>query len=174
MRYHHAVIHIALQTATKWGLLGRNVADAVEPPRIHRGEMQTWNESEISTFLEEAKGTQYYTLFYLALFTGMRRSELLALRWQDIDFIYGQISVSRSLHQLKNGEYVFTQPKSERSRRTIALPSSAFLALESYRKQKEMDRDLLKLSLNESDLIFSRLLSENVILINTDIVPSGT
>jgi integrase len=136
VRYHHAVIHVALQTAIKWGLLGRNAADAIEPPRIRRREMQTWNESEISSFLEAARGTQYYTLFYLTLFTGMRRSELLALRWQDIDFIYGQISVSRSLHQLKNGEYVFTQPKSERSRRTIALPPSAFLRWNRIVKRK--------------------------------------
>jgi len=156
VRYHHAVIYVALQTAVRWGLTNRNVSDAITPPRIQRGEMQTWNESEISSFLEAAKGTQYYTLFYLALFTGMRRSELLALRWQDIDFIYGQIYVSRSLHQLKTGEYVFTQPKSERSRRTIALPPSAFLTLASYRKSKEMERDLLNLTMNESDLVFCR------------------
>ena len=84
----------------------------------------------------------------------MRRSELLALRWQDIDFIYGQISVSRSLHQLKSGEYIFTQPKSEKSRRTIVLPPSAFLVLESYRKAKEMEQDLLGLPFNENDLVF--------------------
>jgi integrase len=156
VRYHHAVMHVALQTAIKLGLLGRNVSDAIEPPPIRRREMQIWNESEISKFLETARGTPYYTLFYLALFTGMRRSELLALRWQDIDFIYSQIYVFRSLHQLKNGEYVFTQPKSERSRRTIALPPSAFLVLESFRKAKEMERDLLNLALNEGDLVFSR------------------
>ncbi|GAI96442.1 unnamed protein product, partial [marine sediment metagenome] len=126
VRYHHALIHIALQTAVKWGSVSRNVADAVEPPKFKRSQMQTWNEHEVNQFLEAAKDSQYYALFYTALFTGMRRSELLALRWQDIDFIYSQIYVSRSLHHLKDGSYVFTQPKSERSRRTIALPPSAF------------------------------------------------
>lgn len=157
VRYHHAVMHSALQIAVKWGLVARNVADAVEPPRIRRSEMQTWNEKEAGQFLEAAKGGQYYALFYTALFTGMRRSELLALRWQDIDFIYSQIQVSRSLHQLKNGDYVFTEPKSARSRRTIALPPSAFLVLESYRKAKEIESKMLGISLNENDLVFSNL-----------------
>lgn len=98
IRYHHAVTHKALQTAVKWGLVGRNVADGVDIPRIHRYEMQTWDENDVTRFLEVAKGSHYYALFYTALFTGMRRSELLALRWQDIDFIFSQIYVNRSLH----------------------------------------------------------------------------
>lgn len=157
VRYHHTVLHKALNTAVKWGLVGRNVADSVDVPRARRTEMQTWNEQEVIRFLEAAKGSSYYALFYTALFTGMRRSELLALRWQDIDFIYSQISVSRSLHQLKNGSYIFTEPKSERSRRTIALPPSAFLELESYRKARELDADLLGIPLNDFDLVFNNL-----------------
>ncbi len=157
LRYHHGVIHIALQTAVKWGLVGRNVADAVEPPKFKRTLMQTWNEDEVNTFLEAAKSTQYYPLFYVALYTGMRRSELLALRWQDIDFIYGQIYVTQGLHHLKDGTYVFTQPKSEKSRRTIALPPSAFLVLETYRKAREVECKMLDTELKDSDLVFSTL-----------------
>jgi len=155
IRYHHALIHIALQTAVKWGLVGRNVADAVAPPKFKRSQMQIWNENEVNQFLEAVKDTEYHALFYTALFTGMRRSELLALRWQDIDFIYSQIYVSRSLHHLKDGSYVFTQPKSERSRRTIALPPSAILVLNEYHKAKEADNLLLGMTLNDSDLVFS-------------------
>jgi len=157
VRYHHALIHIALQTAVKWGLVSRNVADAAEPPKFKRSQMQTWNEYEVNQFLEAAKDTQYYALFYTALFTGMRRSELLALRWQDIDFIYSQIYVCRSLHHLKDGSYVFTQPKSERSRRTIALPPSAFLVLSEYRKAKDTDALLLDKPITDTDLVFSNL-----------------
>ncbi|BAQ34817.1 putative recombinase [Dehalococcoides sp. UCH007] len=97
-----------MQTAVKWGLVARNVADAVEPPRIQRTEMQIWNEEEINIFLENSKDSPYYALFYTALFTGMRRSELLALRWQDIDLILRQIHVNRSLHHLKDGTYIFS------------------------------------------------------------------
>jgi integrase len=155
IRYHHAVVHKALQTALKWGLVALNAADGVEIPKLKQIEMQTWNETELSQFLEAAKSSQYYELFYLALFTGMRRSELLALRWQDIDFILGQIYVNRGIHQLRNGSYVFTQPKSTRSRRTIALPPSAIMVLQEYHDKRQMDAAMLDLTLTDSALVFS-------------------
>jgi integrase len=68
-------------------LLNRNVADTVSPPRYQRPQWQTLNELDINTFLEAAEKTSYYVLFYQALFTGMRRSELLALRWCDVDLL---------------------------------------------------------------------------------------
>ncbi|MFC1962327.1 tyrosine-type recombinase/integrase [Chloroflexota bacterium] len=157
VRYHHVILHKALATAIKWGLVSRNVADGVDVPRARRSEMQTWDESEIATFLESVKGTQYYALFYTALFTGMRRSELLALRWQDIDFIFSQVSVSHSLHQTRDNAFIFTAPKSEKGRRTIALPPSAFLVLEAYRKAKEIEITMLGTTLQESDLVFNTL-----------------
>ena len=150
-------MHKALQVAVQWGLITRNVADAVTAPRAQRHDMSTWDEDEVNIFLEAAEDSQYHALFYTALFTGMRRSELLALRWQDIDFIYSQIYVSRSLHHLKDGSYVFTQPKSEKSRRTIALPPSAFLVLSEYRKQREAEALLLGQILKDDELVFSTL-----------------
>lgn len=66
VRCHHVVIHRALQTAVKWGILSRNVADAVDPPRARHEEMQNWDEYDITHFLEGAKDTSYYTLFYTA------------------------------------------------------------------------------------------------------------
>ena len=108
----------------------------------------------MNCFLEVAKESHYYPLFYTALFTGMGRGELLALRWQDVDFIYSQIYVNRSLHQLRNGSYIFTQPKSEKSRRTIAMSSSLFLVLSEYRKVKETEALLLGQAVNETDLVF--------------------
>lgn len=157
IKYHHVVLHKALQTAIKWGSVSRNVADGLDLPRAGRSEMQIWNEDEISQFLEAAKGTQYYALFYTALYTGARRSELLALHWHDIDFIYGQIYVNRSMHHLKDGSYVFTAPKSQRSRRTIALPPSAFLVLQEYQKAKEAESLLMDVPLRDNDLVFSVL-----------------
>jgi integrase len=64
-----------------------------------RHEMQVMNESDVHVFLEYVKSTRYYALFYTALFTGMKRSELLALRWSDVDLLLCQISVSRSIHR---------------------------------------------------------------------------
>jgi integrase len=155
VRYHHVVLHIALKTAVKWGLLSRNVADAVDPPRIRNTEINTWDEDDIIRFLNTAKDTPYYALFHTALFTGMRRSELLALRWQDIDFIYGHISVSRSLHHLNDGSYVFTQPKSAKSQRIIALSPSAIIALKEHREKQKLEKIVQGISLSDYDLVFS-------------------
>ncbi len=90
VRHHHTTLHKALQTAVEWGLLSRNSADAVSPPRVQRAEMQTWDEDDITRFLEAARNSPYHAPFYTAIFTGMRCSELLALRWQDADFILSQ------------------------------------------------------------------------------------
>ena len=157
VKYHHTVIHKALQTAVKWGLVSRNVADGVDIPRACHKEMQTWDEDDVTRFLKIAKDSPYYTLFLTALYTGMRRSEMLALRWQDIDFLFGQVSVSRSLHQLKDGSYVFTQPKSAKSRRTIALSPSAILMLQENKEKQEVTRAKLGVPLKDDDLVFSTL-----------------
>lgn len=155
VRYHHVVIHKALQTALKWGLISHNVADSVDVPRSRRIEMQTWDEDDVAHFLETAKQSPYYTLFYIALFTGMRRSELLALRWQDVDLVYSQVYVSRGLHHLRDGSYVFTEPKSAKSRRMIALPPSAILTLRIHYEKQKQERAMLGMSLKDDDLVFS-------------------
>lgn len=159
VRYHHAVLHVALRTAVKWGLLSRNPADAVSPPKVRSKEMRTWGEDEIARFLESAKDTPYHALFYLALFTGMRRSELLGLRWLDVDLdlIVEQISVTRTLHHLKDGTYVFTEPKSVRSRRTIALPPTAAQVLREHRERQESIKLILGIMPKEDDLVFAHV-----------------
>ena len=157
VRYHHAVIHVALKTALQWGLIVRNPADAVKPPKLHRSEMKTWEEPEIHQFLERAKDSQYYSLFYTALFTGMRRSELLGLRWSDVDLVLGQVHVSRTLHCLDDRTYVFTEPKSAKSRRTIDLPPSATSTLRAHQEKQRLDRAMLGKPWSNEDLVFSTL-----------------
>ena len=154
VKYHHAVIHKALQTAVKRGLIIRNPADSVDVPRKGHNEMQIWNEYEVNQFLEAAKNSQYYALFYIALFTGMRRGELLGLRWSDIDFLFCQLSVNRTLHQLKNGTYIYTQPKSAKSKRTIALSPSAMVTLNNHKDKQEAIYKALGKPLTENELVF--------------------
>jgi integrase len=155
VRYHHVVLHKALKTAVKWELIIRNVTDAVDPPRPRKTEMTTWDEIEVSKFLEAAKKTEYYPLFHTAIFTGMRRSELLALRWRDVDLTNSQISISRSLHQLKDGTFIFTQPKTVRSQRTIAISPSSISVLKELHEKQKLERLLQEIPLNDDDLVFS-------------------
>jgi len=155
VRQHHMVLHRALHIATNWGLIPRNPADVIDPPRSQRPEMHVMNEDNIQGFLEAARSTPYYALFYVALFTGMRRSELLALRWSDADLVLGQISVNKSLHRLRDGSFVSTQPKTAKGRRTIALPPSASLTLKQHRERQEQAQLVLGRLVQESDLVFS-------------------
>ena len=157
VRHHHVTLHDALQSAVKLGLLSRNPADAVSPPRAQRSEMHTWDEDDIHRFLDAAKDTPYYALFYTALYTGMRRSELLALRWQDVDFILSQIYISRSLHHLRDGKIVFRAPKTAKGRRTVALPPSATLLLKEEWERQKLERAMLGIGLSDDDLVFSHL-----------------
>jgi integrase len=154
VRYHHAVIHKALKTALKWGLVNRNVADGAEPPFKHRYEIQVWDDWEITKFLEAAKDSPYFALFHTVLYTGVRRSELLGLQWRDIDFVFCQLSVRRGLHHLKDGSYVFLDTKSDKSRRTIALSPAAIMVLREHRERQEQDRLLSGKPLQETDLVF--------------------
>ena len=157
VRHHHTALHKALETAVEWGLLSRNVADAVRPPHVDRTDMKVWGENEVTQFLETAKSTPYYALFYTALFTGMRRSELLALRWQDVDSIVGQVYVSRSMHQLKDRSFVFRPPKTAKGRRTVALPPSVVLVLNEHRKKQDLERVLLGIPLADDALVFGNI-----------------
>jgi len=157
VRHHHMALHSALQHAVKWGLIQRNPADAVSPPKAQKPEIQTWDEYEIRRFLDATKDSTYYPIFYLALFTGLRRSELLALRWQDVDSFYCQLYVSRSMHHLKTGEIVFRQPKSAKGNRTVALSPSTLEMLREYRQKQEAEAVLLGKSVTENDLLFCHL-----------------
>jgi len=156
VRHHHMTLHGALQSAVKWGLLARNPADGVDAPRYQAHEMRTLNEDDIRIFLAAAHPTPYYALFYLALFTGMRRSELLALRWNDIDLDLAQVSVVRTLHQLHDRKIVFRAPKTAKGRRTVARPPSAALRLREHRQKQEAVRVCLGIPLQGDDLVFSQ------------------
>ena len=113
--------------------------------------------SDFLIVLEAAKATPYYALFYLAIFTGMRRSELLALRWCDVDLLLCQIYVTRTLHHLRNGEIVFRAPKTAKGRRMIALSPSTIIVLREHREKQELARAMLGISLKDDDLVFSQL-----------------
>ena len=155
VRHHHTALHKALQTAVEWGLIFRNAADAVRAPYVQRADMQTWNEDDITRFLDVAKDSPYYALFYTALFTGMRRSELLALRWSDLDLLLCHVYVSRSLHVLRGGKVVFRPPKTAKGRRMIALSPSAVSVLRKHKEKQEMERLFLGKTLTNEDLVFS-------------------
>jgi len=156
VRYIHSTLHRSLQIAVKLGLIIRNLADAVDPPKAQQREMLTMSESDIHIFLEYARSTRYYTLFYLVLFTGLRRSEVLALKWSKVDLILCQLYVILGLHQLQNGSLEFRQPKTAKGRRLVSLSPSTILLLKELREQQEIERKNVGLELSGDDLVFSQ------------------
>jgi integrase len=156
VRHHHALLHRALKNAMEWGLIMRNPADTAHPPKAQPTEINIMNEGEIQEFLEAAKQTPYFHLFHTILFTGLRRSEVLALRWSDIDLLLCQISVSRSIHRLRNGSFIYRQPKSAKGKRTVALSPVATQVLNSYHEKMASERILEGKPIKETDLLFSK------------------
>ncbi|WP_353915164.1 site-specific integrase [Dehalococcoides mccartyi] len=119
--------------------------------------MHTLTEAEVHKVLETARETPYFALFYLALFTGLRRSELLALKWSDIDLNMGQLSISRSLHSLAGGKIIIRQTKTARSTRTVALSPSTVQVLKDHKCKQQAFKLLAGLHLNEDDFIFTNI-----------------
>ena len=155
VRHHHRLLHVALETAVKWQLVTRNVADAVAPPKYRQEEMKTFDQDGLNAFLESIRDSQYHPLFYALLYTGLRRSEALALRWQDVDVDLGYISVHRTLHQLNDKSFVIRQPKSDKSRRTVALPPSLSTVLRRHRESQRTQGLVLGAPVSDADLVFA-------------------
>ncbi len=151
--YHHRMLAEALGHAVKMGLVARNVADAVDPPRPSRPAMTTLAPKDIPRLLSTAEEMPYHDLFYTALYTGLRLGELLALRWCDVDLDLSFLSVVQTLY--RRGDYVIKEPKSRYSRRTVALPPSLALLLRRRRAEQEALGGLLGKPITYGDFVFA-------------------
>ena len=129
--HFHRVLHKAFAHAVKWQLLSRNTIDAVQPPRAERKEMQALDDSEIAKLLQHVDGKLLNMPVLLAVTTGLRRGEILGLRWSDVDLKGLRLQVTQSLEQTSEG-LRFKSPKTTRSRRTIALPGLTVEALRAH------------------------------------------
>ena len=125
VRYAHNVLSSAFKQAIKWQMLIRNPCDLCELPRLEKAEMKYFSPDEVSKFLLKAKSDKYFLIFLLALETGMRPEEYLAVQWKDIDLETGVLSVRRALvSNRKGGGFKFEEPKTSKSRRSIPLSGS--------------------------------------------------
>lgn len=144
-----------LRWAVKMRMLAQNAADAVDPPRFERKEMRVVDAAGVTRLLRAAQGTDLQAIVAVAIGTGLRRGELLALRWSDVDLDQRRLAVRRSLETVK-GVTRTKPPKTARSARTIALPPFvADILLAGQRRQTELRRGL-GLTLPEDGWIFVR------------------
>ena len=130
----HVVLHGALSQAVKDGKLFRNVADAVEPPRPRRNIARTLEPDQIAQLLATAEGTPLYELVVLALHCGLRRSELLALEWEDVNLKERYLTITKGL-TVADRQLIVREPKTQQSTRIIPLDQEALDALLRLRRR---------------------------------------
>ena len=157
VKHHHRVLSGALVYAVRMNRVGRNVAHAVVPPRPGNREMNTLDERGVEALLEAAQGSRYYSIFHLAVYTGLRRSELLGLRWKDVDLYMATLSVTQVMHKLEGGEVVFMEPKTAKSRRQVALTPDSAINLRAHKEQQEQERASVGTTVDGNTLVFSRI-----------------
>lgn len=151
----HVTIHRALRDAVRWGHVARNVADLANRPKQQRPEMKAWPIEALQNFLTAVREDRLYPLYLMAATTGMRRGELLGLRWQDVDLEGGRISV-RQTYVVVNYQPMFSTPKTKRSRRSIALDPATLDALRDLRRRQLEERMSMGAGYVESGLVFTR------------------
>lgn len=153
--YMHRLIKQALGQAVRWELLSRNPAEAVDPPKIERGSLTTYDMTQTVKLLEELRGSRLRLPVLLGVMCGLRRGEIVALRWSHMDLAAGKMTVVESAEQTAAG-IRYKPPKSGRGR-TVAL--SAMVTIELRQHRLAQAEDLLRLGVRQSDAthVYTRL-----------------
>jgi len=152
--HFHRVLRAALNQAMKWCLVARNVADAVEPPKVERSEMQALDEAETARLIGAAEGTRMYAPIMFDVSTGVRRGEMLALRWSDLDLANASVCIQRSLEQTRAG-LRFKETKKGKGR-TLSLPDITVEVLRMHKAKQDQLRELFGDGYNPENLVFCR------------------
>ncbi len=165
----HNLLHRALDDAVKWDILARNVCDRISPPRKINREITPLTAEQTHTLLAEIHGHPHEALFVLALNTGMRRGELLGLKWRDINFIDGILQVRRILNRVPTKmikevgqRYVESEPKTKKSRRPILLTALALDALLQHRIKQQEAKEKAGAAWEDHDYVFCTPLGKHL------------
>lgn len=152
----HLVCSMALEQAVKEGIISRNVADLVTKPKKVKKEIHPMSEEQIREFLIMCKDDRMFTAFYLLLSTGIRRGELLGLKWEDIDFENGRMCIQRSLAKTNTQRAQFHEPKTTRSKRMIPLTTDVVKELKKHKERQAEEKEKLGAAYSENCMVFCR------------------
>jgi len=155
----HRVLHKALKQALLWGLVIRNVADAVSPPKVERAKTQVLDAGQVLKLLAQLKGSELHLPVLLALHTGMRAGEILGLRWRDVDLESGSLAVGSALQAIKGedgkGKLTMRPPKTAAGRRRIPLTTETVEALKAH-SASQADHIASRRDYQHNDLVVCR------------------
>jgi integrase len=156
VKHVHRLLHRIFGHAYKWRAIKHNVIALVDSPKVPPTEAAVLQAADIPQLFAALRGHEFYPIAVLALGTGMRRGELLALRWQDVDLDGGSLKVERSLEETSNG-LRFKPPKSARGRRTISLAPAVISELRAHWRAQQEQRLALGLGKSPADaLVFAK------------------
>jgi integrase len=159
VRYIHNTIRKALKDAERKGLVSRNVAIMADPPKQRQSgsrEMKTWTPDELRTFLAALNGHRLEAAYILAATTGMRRGEVLGVRWGDLDAGNHRLAIRQTVLSV-NYKVTFGTPKTARGRRLIALDPATVAALLAHRERQNAERVALAGGYIDQGLIFAKI-----------------
>ena len=151
----HSLLHKALDTAVRWDLVSRNVCDLVSQPRPSQHEIRPLNKDQAMQLLNAAREHRFEALLTVA--TGMRRGELLSLRWQDINFADSCLHVRHTMNRILGHGIVESEPKTSQGKRKIMLPQFAVEALKEQRTRQQEARLQAGSAWRDQDLVFSNI-----------------
>ena len=155
----HRVLSRALRVAVQRGKIARNVATLVDPPAVKRPVTALpLTVDEARSVLQAAEQGRNAARWTVALAVGLRQSEALGLRWSDIDLAAGTLTVRRGAHRVAGKGLVYEEPKAERSRRTLALPTPLVEALRRHKTVQLAEREAAgSLWEDQHDLVFAQV-----------------
>jgi integrase len=154
VRLMHALIRNALADAEREELVHRNVAKLVRPPHIARDEVRVLTVEAARRLVSSIRGDRFEALWVCALTLGMRKGELLGLRWSDIDFGNSTLRIRQALQRVR-GRLVLVEPKTALSRRTVPVPPPTLAALRAHRVKQKADQLAAGMAWQDSGLVFT-------------------
>ncbi len=158
VRNIHGVLHNMLESAVRDELLLRNVSERCSLPRVTQHQVRAITTAELSRFLHAIDGKQFRNIFFIDIFSGLRLSEILGLRWDDVDFDYDCIYVRQQLQQkqIKGDFSYFLAPPKEGKQRKIILAQNAMQVLR-HQRAKQLEQRLAAGALwdNSFHLVFT-------------------
>jgi integrase len=154
VQYIRAILRRALGQALKWGLVSRNVATLVDPPRSIKTPVSPLAAEQARAFIAHTADNRLGPLFHVAIASGLRQGELFGLRWEDVDLAAGTLYVRHTLQRIDGG-LALVEPKTALSRRTVTLPDSAVAALRVQKDRQTFERAMAGDIWREGGFVFT-------------------
>jgi integrase len=158
VRRVHNLLHNAFKQAVRWQMIKQNPAQLVDPPPIGKREMTALDRDQARELLKAAEKERYYPVFVFLLSSGCRPGEAFGLKWSDVDWPSGSVTINRAIYwRPKRQGWVLTEPKTAASRRTIPLGKAVMKTLTDWKRRQAEDRLRAGSEWQHHDFVFTKL-----------------